>query len=182
MVTIALVSAILLDSLAAEIAKRSLILAQNHVDRPPALPGCFLIVSPCRKLCWCPIYFITNFHIKLKFVRLPRYHFLFFYLTRTDTHMPWDIENRSSLVRYLLHCFRYRFRGSGSDKNCDIPPTPALFVLSSGQGIDIWGVTVQNESENPGPWEACVYTPTSQVGFSGRRRRGERRGCIDSAQ
>ncbi|CAN0251052.1 unnamed protein product, partial [Ectocarpus fasciculatus] len=31
------------------------------------------------------------------------------------------------------------------------------------QGVDLWGLTIQNESENPGPWEACVYTPSSQV-------------------
>ncbi|CAN0411001.1 unnamed protein product, partial [Ectocarpus sp. 13 AM-2016] len=30
------------------------------------------------------------------------------------------------------------------------------------QGVDLWGLTIQNESENPGPWEACVYTPSSQ--------------------
>ncbi|CAM9842799.1 unnamed protein product, partial [Ascophyllum nodosum] len=33
------------------------------------------------------------------------------------------------------------------------------------QGIDMWGLTVQNESENPGPWEACVYTPSAQADF-----------------
>ncbi|CBN79893.1 Glucosylceramidase, family GH30 [Ectocarpus siliculosus] len=33
------------------------------------------------------------------------------------------------------------------------------------QGVDLWGLTIQNESENPGPWEACVYTPSSQAKF-----------------
>lgn len=35
-----------------------------------------------------------------------------------------------------------------------------VYVL---QGVDLWGLTIQNESENPGPWEACVYSPSSQV-------------------
>ncbi|CAN0049475.1 unnamed protein product, partial [Laminaria digitata] len=29
----------------------------------------------------------------------------------------------------------------------------------------MWGLTIQNESENLGPWEACVYTPSSQASF-----------------
>ncbi|CAN0206041.1 unnamed protein product, partial [Ectocarpus sp. 4 AP-2014] len=33
------------------------------------------------------------------------------------------------------------------------------------QGVDLWGLTIQNESENPGPWEACIYTPSSQAKF-----------------
>ncbi|CAN0387740.1 unnamed protein product, partial [Hapterophycus canaliculatus] len=31
------------------------------------------------------------------------------------------------------------------------------------QGIDLWGLTIQNESENQGPWEACYYTAAAQV-------------------
>ncbi|CAM9715173.1 unnamed protein product, partial [Phaeothamnion confervicola] len=34
-----------------------------------------------------------------------------------------------------------------------------------GVGLPIWGLTVQNEPENPGPWEACVYNPASMRDF-----------------
>eukprot|EP00903_Cladosiphon_okamuranus_P018045 g16606.t1 len=33
------------------------------------------------------------------------------------------------------------------------------------QGVELWGLTIQNESENGGPWEACIYTPSSQADF-----------------
>ncbi|CAM9843061.1 unnamed protein product [Ascophyllum nodosum] len=33
------------------------------------------------------------------------------------------------------------------------------------QGIDMWGLTVQNESESTGPWEACAYTASAQADF-----------------
>ncbi len=33
------------------------------------------------------------------------------------------------------------------------------------EGIDIWGMTIQNESEFAAPWEACVYTPEGQRDF-----------------
>ncbi|CAM9603532.1 unnamed protein product, partial [Discosporangium mesarthrocarpum] len=32
-------------------------------------------------------------------------------------------------------------------------------------GIDLWGLTVQNEPENPGPWEACVYNASTEASF-----------------
>ncbi|KAG5187979.1 Glucosylceramidase, family GH30 [Tribonema minus] len=32
-------------------------------------------------------------------------------------------------------------------------------------GVDMWGVTIQNEPENPGPWEACVYNASSTGAF-----------------
>ncbi|CAJ1946768.1 unnamed protein product [Cylindrotheca closterium] len=32
-------------------------------------------------------------------------------------------------------------------------------------GIDLWGITVQNEPEFPAPWEACAYTPEAQADF-----------------
>lgn len=32
-------------------------------------------------------------------------------------------------------------------------------------GVDLWGVTVQNEPEFAAQWEACVYTPESQTAF-----------------
>jgi len=34
-----------------------------------------------------------------------------------------------------------------------------------GRGVDLWGVTVQNEPEFAAPWEACVYTPEFQTAF-----------------
>lgn len=57
-------------------------------------------------------------------------------------------------------------------------------ALSPRQGVDMWGLTIQNESENLGPWEACVYTPSSQV-RAGMSSRGtlltnERYGSPDS--
>jgi len=33
------------------------------------------------------------------------------------------------------------------------------------EGIDIWGITVQNEPENAAPWEACVYNPEQERDF-----------------
>ncbi|CAM9698451.1 unnamed protein product, partial [Choristocarpus tenellus] len=33
----------------------------------------------------------------------------------------------------------------------------------SQHGIDLWGLTVQNEPENPGPWEACVFNASFEV-------------------
>ncbi|CAM9330142.1 unnamed protein product [Chrysoparadoxa australica] len=36
------------------------------------------------------------------------------------------------------------------------------------KGIDIWGLTVQNEPENPGPWEACVMNATFTADFVGK--------------
>jgi glucosylceramidase len=33
------------------------------------------------------------------------------------------------------------------------------------EGVDIWGLTIQNESEFAAPWEACVYNPTQQGDF-----------------
>lgn len=33
------------------------------------------------------------------------------------------------------------------------------------QGIPIWAITVQNEPENPAPWEACVMTPEEEGTF-----------------
>jgi len=32
-------------------------------------------------------------------------------------------------------------------------------------GVDLWGVTVQNEPEYAAAWEACVYTPEFQAAF-----------------
>jgi len=34
-----------------------------------------------------------------------------------------------------------------------------------GQGIDFWGMTVQNEPEFAAPWEACVYHPEQERDF-----------------
>lgn len=34
-----------------------------------------------------------------------------------------------------------------------------------GRGVDLWGVTVQNEPEFAAPWEACAYTPEFQAAF-----------------
>lgn len=34
-----------------------------------------------------------------------------------------------------------------------------------GRGVDLWGVTVQNEPEFAAAWEACVYTPEFEATF-----------------
>lgn len=46
-----------------------------------------------------------------------------------------------------------------------------MYGAACRQGVELWGLTIQNESENPGPWEACVYTPSSQVRVENERRR-----------
>ena len=35
-------------------------------------------------------------------------------------------------------------------------------------GVNIWGITVQNEAEFAAPWEACVYNATFQAQFIGK--------------
>jgi O-glycosyl hydrolase len=32
-------------------------------------------------------------------------------------------------------------------------------------GVDVWGVTVQNEPEAAQPWESCIYTPETTRDF-----------------
>jgi len=33
------------------------------------------------------------------------------------------------------------------------------------EGVNVWGITIQNESEFAAPWEACVYSPENQRDF-----------------
>ena len=35
----------------------------------------------------------------------------------------------------------------------------------ANQGVDLYGVTIQNEPEFPAPWDACAYDPTSEGEF-----------------
>ena len=45
----------------------------------------------------------------------------------------------------------------------------SLWVESfQAKGINIWGITVQNEAEFAAPWEACVYNATFQAEFIGK--------------
>jgi glucosylceramidase len=52
--------------------------------------------------------------------------------------------------------------------------TPVVLLIgtlvsnSSGfSGVNLWGITVQNEPEFAAPWEACVYNATTELDFIG---------------
>jgi len=40
-----------------------------------------------------------------------------------------------------------------------------FFDAYSQYGVPFWGLTIQNEPENAGAWESCVYTPQEEVDF-----------------
>lgn len=80
---------------------------------------------------------------------------MYFHLT-SPFHNQRRWERRTSNATFARTFLRHRRRRR------------RLFVMGIAflvwwQGVDMWGLTIQNESENKGPWEACVYTPSSQV-------------------
>jgi glucosylceramidase len=40
-----------------------------------------------------------------------------------------------------------------------------FIIAYQHEGIDFWGLTVQNEPEFAAPWEACVYNPQQEADF-----------------